>query len=47
MHLITDIHYDSFNATAFLTQVIRACWSFISTTAGGYFCVRQGGKHGV
>ena len=25
----------------------RACLSFISTTAGGYFCVRQGGKHAV
>jgi len=25
----------------------RACLSFISSTAGGYFCVRQGGKHAV
>ncbi len=25
----------------------RACLSFISTTAGDYFCVRQGGKHAV
>jgi len=36
-----------FGRAILITEIyvtVRACWSFISTSAGDYFCVWQGGK---